>query len=58
MLHSKPVTSQTVLLPHLYENPAAAIAITEGVEVPETARREAEEHFANFYEEVRTELAK
>lgn len=56
-LHNKPLCSQTILMPHMYENPAVAIAMTEGTRVPEKAIREAVRHYENFYEEVWLELS-
>jgi splicing factor U2AF subunit len=41
----------------MYENPAVAIAMTEGTRVPEKAIREAVRHYENFYEEVWLELS-
>ena len=43
---------------HLYENPNAAIAFADGIEVPEEDRVQAVNHFEDFYEEVFMELAK
>jgi len=56
--HTKPAQSQTILIPHMYENPPAAIAFSEGTKVPEEALKEAIRHFEDFYEEVFTELTK
>jgi splicing factor U2AF subunit len=41
----------------MYENPAVAIAMSEGSKVPERAIREAIRHFEDFYEEVWLELS-
>ena len=57
-LHNKPSLSQTLLLPHLYSNPPAAIAFSDGIHVPEPLLIEAIAHFEDFYEEVYLELAK
>lgn len=43
---------------HLYENPPAAVAFSDGLKVPESALVEAVNHFEDFYEEVFMELAK
>ena len=42
---------------HMYENPAVALAMSEGAQVPERAIREAVRHCEDFYEEVFQELA-
>eukprot|EP00826_Nyctotherus_ovalis_P040757 TRINITY_DN4041_c0_g2_i2.p1 TRINITY_DN4041_c0_g2~~TRINITY_DN4041_c0_g2_i2.p1 ORF type:complete len:216 (+),score=43.35 TRINITY_DN4041_c0_g2_i2:28-648(+) len=55
-LHNKPLLSQTIIIPHMYENPPASIAFSEGTKVPEEALKEAIRHFEDFYEEVFTEL--
>ena len=41
----------------MYENPAVALAMSEGAQVPERAIREAVRHCEDFYEEVFQELA-
>lgn len=46
------------MLPHLYENPPAAVAFADGLNVPQEALVEAVNHFEDFYEEVFMELAK
>lgn len=56
-LHNKPLCSQTILMPHMYENPAVALAMFEGTKVPEKAIREAIRHFEDFFEEVWLELS-
>ena len=56
-LHNKPLCSQTILMVHMYENPAVALAMSEGAQVPERAIREAVRHCEDFYEEVFQELA-
>ena len=56
-LHNKPLCSQTILMSHMYENPAVAIAAMEGKEVPEKAVRGVVRHYEDFYEEVWLELA-
>ena len=56
-LHYKPQISQTLLIPHMYENPPIALAIAEGAQVPEEQAKEATRHFEDFYEEVFLELA-
>jgi len=57
-LHNRPVTSPTIILPHMYPVPPAAIALAEGQEVSDEVADEAQEHFENFYEDVYMELAK
>jgi splicing factor U2AF 35 kDa subunit len=56
-LHNKPLCSQTILMPHMYENPAVGLAMFEGTKVPEKAIREAIRHFEDFFEEVWLELS-
>ncbi len=51
-LHNRPVTSPTVILPHMYPVPPAAIAMAEGQQVSDSVADEAQEHFENFYEDV------
>eukprot|EP00347_Sterkiella_histriomuscorum_P017677 403348419 len=57
-IHNKPPLSQTLALPHLYENPPAAVAFADGLNVPQDALVEAVNHFEDFFEEVFGELAK
>ncbi len=45
-------------MPHLYENPPAAVAFADGLNVPQEALVEAVNHFEDFYEEVFMELAR
>lgn len=45
-------------MPHLYENPPAAVAFADGLKVPENLLIDAINHFEEFYEEVFLELAK
>lgn len=45
-------------MPHLYDNPPAAVAFSDGLQVPEHLLVEALGHFEDFYEEVYSELAK
>ncbi len=45
-------------MPHMYENPPAAVAFSDGIQVPENLLIEAISHFEDFYEEVFLELAK
>lgn len=56
-LHYRPPSSQTVLIPHMYENPPIALALAEGANVPEEQAQEAMKHFQDFYEEVFSELS-
>jgi hypothetical protein len=37
---------------HLYENPTAAVAKANGMDVPQEALVKAVHHFEDFYEEV------
>jgi splicing factor U2AF subunit len=46
------------LFPHLYDNPPAAVAFADGINVQQEALVEAVNHFEDFYEEVFMELAK
>lgn len=46
------------MLPHLYENPPAAVAFSDGLQVPEPLLIEALNHFEDFYEEVHQEFAR
>ena len=57
-LHNKPPLSQTMVFSHLYENPPAAVAFSNGMDVPEEALVSAVNHFEDFFEEVFMELAK
>ena len=57
-IHNKPPVSQTMVLPHLYDNPPAAVAFADGLNVPQENLVEAVNHFEDFYEEVFGELAK
>jgi len=57
-IHNKPPVSQTMVFPHLYDNPPAAVAFADGLNVPQENLVEAVNHFEDFYEEVFTELAK
>jgi splicing factor U2AF subunit len=45
-------------MPHLYDNPPAAVAFADGLNVPKEALVEAVNHFEEFYEEVFMELAR
>jgi splicing factor U2AF subunit len=47
-----------MVFPHLYDNPPAAVAFADGLNVPQENLVEAVNHFEDFYEEVFTELAK
>ena len=47
-----------MLLNHLYDNPPAAVAYSDGMNVPKEALVEAINHFEDFYEEIFMELAK
>lgn len=56
-IHNKPQISQTILFKHLYQNPSAAIAISEGNKVSDEALKQVVKHFESFYEEIYRELA-
>ena len=56
-LHYKPPLSQTLLIPHMYENPPVALAMAEGAQVPEEQAKECIRHFEDFFEDVFLELA-
>jgi splicing factor U2AF subunit len=56
--HNKPPLSQTLLFFHLYQNPRAAIAFADGINVPEEELAEAAAHFDEFYEEIFEEFQK
>jgi splicing factor U2AF 35 kDa subunit len=45
-------------MPHLYDNPPAAVAFSDGLQVPQNLLIEAIGHFEDFYEEVFVELAR
>lgn len=47
-----------MVFPHLYDNPPAAVAFADGLNVPQENLVEAVNHFEDFYEEVFSELAK
>jgi splicing factor U2AF subunit len=49
--------SQTIVIPHMYDNPPAAIALSGGTKLPEEMLKETVRHFEDFYEEVFLELA-
>jgi splicing factor U2AF 35 kDa subunit len=57
-IHHKPPLSQTIVFQHLYDNPPAAVAFADGLNVPQEALVDAVNHFEDFYEEVFGELAK
>lgn len=57
-LHNKPILSQTLLFFHLYDNPPAAVAFSDGMEVKEAPLLEAVRHFEEFYEDVFLEMIK
>lgn len=49
--------SQTLLLYHMYQNPHAAVAFADGMQVPQESLVEAINHFEDFYEEVFMEMS-
>ena len=57
-LHNKPILSQTVMFFHLYDNPPAAVAFADGMEVREEALEDAVKHFEDFYEDIFLEMCK
>ena len=57
-MHNKPYISQTVLFNHMYQNPPAAVAFADGMNVPKQNLVEAIHHFEDFYEDVFMELSK
>lgn len=70
-LHNKPILSQTILFFHLYDNPPAAVAFSDGMEVreftphnsgtsapKESPLLEAVRHLEEFYEDVFLEMIK
>lgn len=56
-IHLKPTMSQTILIPHMYDNPPAAIALSGGTKLPDEMIKETVRHFEDFYEEVFLEMA-
>mmetsp|Transcript_44488 Transcript_44488/g.100524 ORF Transcript_44488/g.100524 Transcript_44488/m.100524 type:complete len:160 (+) Transcript_44488:57-536(+) len=54
--HNRPVASQCLLIPHMYQQPPAAVAMAEGQDVPDEVADEAQQHFEQFFEEVFMEL--
>ena len=56
--HNKPPLSQSMVFQHLYENPSAAVAKANGMDVPQEALVKAVNHFEDFYEEVFMQFAK
>ena len=56
--HNKPDISPTIVVYHLYENPPAAVAYADGINVPKDTLTEAARHFDDFYEEIYLEFAK
>lgn len=58
-IHHKPLSSQTLLLPHMYLNPIAAPLIDPATGKPiEFQRSWLKNHFEDFYEDTFTELSK
>ncbi len=55
--HNKPLISQTFVLYHLYDNPPAAVAFADGMNVSRDALGLAARHFDEFYEEVFMKMA-
>jgi splicing factor U2AF subunit len=56
-IHLKPTQSQTMVIPHMYDNPPAAIALSGGTKLPEEMIKETVRHFEDFYEEIFLELS-
>lgn len=57
-LHNKPYISTTVLIPHMYTVPQAAIQISEGQMLPDTEFLATQEDVEDFYEDAFVELSK
>lgn len=57
-MHNKPPISQTLLFTRMYVNPPAAIAFSDGMNVPKENLVEAIHHFEDFYEDVFMELSR
>jgi len=58
-LHNKPVVSQTILLPNLYQSPISKKAIeANGGIIPNMTDAELQAHFDEFYEDIFEGLAK
>ncbi|KAK5580824.1 hypothetical protein RB653_000848 [Dictyostelium firmibasis] len=58
-LHNKPVLSQTILLPNLYQSPISKKAIeAAGGQAPNLSDAELQQHFDEFYEDIFEGLAK
>lgn len=55
--HNKPFLSTTFVLWHLYDNPPAAVAFADGMEVSKDQLGLAKRDFEEFYEEVWMKLA-
>lgn len=55
--HLKPTKSVTLLFSHMYQNPAIAIALAEGHQVPDEEILKVIEHFESFFAEVFLEVA-
>jgi splicing factor U2AF subunit len=56
-VHHKPRSSPTLLIPHLYENPAPAIALAEGQDVSESEISSCQAHLEQFSEKMFIELS-
>ena len=56
----RPLFSQTVCLPHFYQNPEARVvaARQQGLPMPEISPKQIQEEFEDFYEEIFGELGK
>eukprot|EP00828_Plagiopyla_frontata_P040352 TRINITY_DN544_c0_g2_i4.p1 TRINITY_DN544_c0_g2~~TRINITY_DN544_c0_g2_i4.p1 ORF type:complete len:274 (-),score=24.16 TRINITY_DN544_c0_g2_i4:109-930(-) len=55
--HYRPPISQTLLIPHMYDNPPAALAMAEGREIPREAQKEVQKQFEEFYEDIFLEMS-
>jgi splicing factor U2AF subunit len=44
-LHNKPIVAQTVMFFHMYDNPPAAVAFADGMDVKEEPLQDAVLHF-------------
>ena len=57
-LHNKPAISQTIIFYHMYDNPPAAVAFADGMEVEEAQLISALHHFEEFFLEIFLEFMK
>jgi splicing factor U2AF subunit len=55
--HNKPPLAQSMVFQHLYDNPSAAVAKANGMDVPKEALVSAVRHFEDFFDEVFMQFA-